>query len=95
MGVLVNESKLIDQIGLTLSGFVYTFKGSYRVEKNMGQIDIVSTLHVYLNQEHYSTPTARPLSSVPFSLVVYEYPADPITILYDKIKEGLTDFSDI
>jgi len=95
MGVLFPDSMLVEGLGLTLSGLVRSFKGSFSIQKNGGQYDLRAECYTYLNQEHYNTPGARPIHIKWVTLTMYEYPTTGIEVLYNHIKEGVENYVDI
>lgn len=102
MGLLFNEE--VKLLGTSIAQIVKTFRGSYTLRKytetfngeTTTKYSLQSTCYVYLNPTHYNTSNAKPIAEEHYNIHLDTYPAsDPIQMLYDKLKEGFTDYQDI
>jgi hypothetical protein len=97
MGLLITESTLVPELGINLSGFVLSFRGSYQLFKhqNVNAYTILASYCIWLNQDSYNAKGQPIVREIRKHLDSALYPSNPLQLLYDDLKLTYPNATDI
>jgi hypothetical protein len=84
MGVLVNDQIEVPGIGITISEFTITCKGSYEVSKEV--VNQIAVYHIRTTLFWFTNQGTLPIYAEQLAFSVNEVPADKYAEIYNRVK---------
>jgi hypothetical protein len=96
MGVLVADEVKVPGIGITISNFTITCRGSYEVTKSINYTPDNGPMYFIRTVVHwYVAGGEQPIYQDTYRLQFEVLPADIFVAIYDSIKAGYQNVTDV
>jgi len=97
MGLLITESTLVPELGISLSGVVLSFGGNYQLFKHKlaNVYTILASYCIWINQDSYNAKGQPIVREIRKQLDTTSYPSNPLQLLYDDLKLTYPNATDI